>query len=219
MKKGIMLLICLLLILLVGCGAAGNGSVNKDSGSRTEHAEKGTVKKSSDILVLYFSRTGEQSRVGVINKGNTAVVAEMIAEKTGADLFEVKPANDNYPNTYRALVDMARRERKEGARPRYAGKLPDLSGYKTVYIGAPVWFGDWPMIMYTVFENNDFSGKKLAPFATHEGSGLAGFDQKLASACPKAEILSGVAIRGSDTQNSRESAQKTVHEWLAKLGN
>lgn len=49
----------------------------------------------SDILVMYFSRTGEQYTVGVIDKGNTAIAAEMIAEQTGADLFEVLPVDDH----------------------------------------------------------------------------------------------------------------------------
>ena len=55
--------------------------------------------------MVYFSRTGEQYGVGVIEKGNTAIVAEMIAEQTGADSFEIIPKEDNYPMTYDALTD------------------------------------------------------------------------------------------------------------------
>ena len=172
----------------------------------------------STILVVYFSRTGEQYTVGVIDKGNTAIVAEMIAEQTGADLFEVIPADDHYPMTYDELTDVAKREQDEKARPAYAGSLPDLSQYDTVFIGAPVWWGDWPMILYTVFENNDFSGKKLIPFSTHEGSGLAGFDRKLATACPDSEILDGLAVRGNDAQNQQEQVRDSVNDWLAGLG-
>ena len=172
----------------------------------------------STILVVYFSRTGEQYTVGVIDKGNTAILAEMIAEQTGADLFEVIPADDHYPMTYDELTDVAKREQNENARPAYAGSLPDLSRYDTVFIGSPVWWGDWPMILYTVFENNDFSGKKLIPFSTHEGSGLAGFDRKLATACPDSEILDGLAVRGNDTQNQQEQVRDSVNDWLAGLG-
>ena len=39
----------------------------------------------SNILVAYFSLAGEQYEVGVIEKGNTEIVAEMIADATGAD--------------------------------------------------------------------------------------------------------------------------------------
>lgn len=135
-------------------------------------------------LVIYFSRTGEQYTVGVIDKGNTAIVAEMIAEETGADLFEILPEDDRYPMTYDELTDIAKQEQNDNARPAYEGELPDLAQYDTIFIGAPVWWGDWPMIMYTVFENNDFSGKTLIPFSTHEGSGLSGFDKKTGRSLP-----------------------------------
>ena len=176
------------------------------------------TESSSDALVIYFSRTGEQYVVGVIDKGNTAIVAEMIAEQTGADLFEVLPEDDHYPMTYDALTDVAKQEQNDNARPAYSGELPNLGGYSTIYIGAPVWWGDWPMIMYTVFENNDFSGKKLIPFSTHEGSGLSGFDKKLQSACPDAEVLKGLAVRGNDAQNNQEKVRESVSGWLSELG-
>ena len=190
-----------------------------DNTNTTEaEAPQETTNAASDTLVLYFSRTGEQYVVGVIDKGNTAIVAEMIAEQTGADLFEILPADDHYPMTYEALTDVAKQEQSEKARPEYSGTLPDLSKYSTIFIGSPVWWGDWPMIMYTVFENNDFSGKTLIPFSTHEGSGLSGFDKKLAGACPDSTIGKGLAIEGNDAQNNQEKARESVSSWLAELG-
>ena len=176
--------------------------------------------ENSDILVVYFSRTGEQYTVGVIDKGNTAIVAEMISEETGADMFEVIPEDDHYPMTYSELTDVAKQEQNDNARPAYAGEVPDLSQYSTIFIGAPVWWGDWPMIMYTFFENNSegLSGKTLIPFSTHEGSGLSGFDKKLSSACPDATVLDGLAIRGNDCQNDQDSVRKKVSEWVTGLG-
>ena len=173
----------------------------------------------SNILVVYFSRTGEQYTVGVIDKGNTSIVADMIAEATGADLFEILPEEDYYPYTYDALTDVAMQELRANARPAYQKEeLPDLSQYSTIFIGAPVWWGDWPMIMYTFFENEDLSGRKLIPFSTHEGSGLSGFDKKLSAAVPGAEVLTGIAIRGNDTQNRQDAVKSTVNDWLSKLG-
>ena len=172
----------------------------------------------SDILVVYFSRTGEQYEVGVIDKGNTAIVADMIVEATGADAFEILPAEDYYPLTYDELTDVAQQELRDNARPEIAGEIPDLSQYNTIFIGAPVWWGDWPMIMYTFFENNDLSGKQLVPFSTHAGSGLSGFDRSLASVCPESEVLSGLAIRGRDTQNNPDGVRTSVNDWLAGLG-
>ncbi len=235
MKKVIALLLAGVLIL-AGCSSASAPSEtqSKEETAQTESKEAVTETESnepedtetaetgagngSDTLVIYFSRTGEQYKVGVIEKGNTAIVAEMIAEETGADLFEVLPAEDNYPMTYDALTEVAKQEQNDNARPEYAGELPDLGKYDTIFIGAPVWWGDWPMIMYTVFENNDFSGKTLIPFSTHEGSGLSGFDNKLEDACPDATVGEGLAVRGNDAQNDQESVRETVKNWLSELG-
>ena len=193
----------------------GDTTEEKEAGTEAPQGETGTT---SVTLVLYFSRTGEQYVVGVIDKGNTAIVSEMIAEQTGADLFEVLPADDHYPMTYEALTDVAKQEQNDNARPAYSGELPDLSKYSTIFIGAPVWWGDWPMIMYTVFENNDFSGKTLIPFSTHEGSGLSGFDEKLEDVCPDSTIGKGLAIEGNDAQNNQEKARESVSGWLTELG-
>lgn len=181
--------------------------------------DPGNASERPDSLVIYFSRTGEQYTVGTIEEGNTAIIAKMIAKKTGADIFEVLPEKDNYPRTYNALTDYAKKEQNEKARPAYKGTLPNLEQYSTIYIGAPVWWGDWPMIMYTVFESNNFANKNLVPFCTHEGSGLSGFDRKLKNSAKGAKILKGLAIRGGDAQNNRAKSEKAVDEWLKSIGN
>ena len=190
-------------------------SVAETPADETEPTEE--VASGTNILVVYFSRTGEQYTVGVIDEGNTAIVAKMIAEKTGADLYEILPEID-YPYTYAALTDAAKKEQNENARPAIKNPLPDLSQYDTIFIGAPVWWGDWPMILYTFFESADLSGKTLIPFSTHEGSGLSGFDKKLSKACPDSTVLKGLAIRGNDCQNDKAGVESKVQSWLNELG-
>ena len=236
-----------LILSLAACGNAGSSTENnftaapsEETGSQSAAANDKTTPEQTDepvteppadnaegsgsegsrILVVYFSRTGEQYTVGVIDHGNTAIVAEMIAEETGADLFEVLPVDDHYPMTYAELTDVAKKEQNEKARPAYAGEVPDLSQYDTIFIGAPVWWGDWPMIMYTFFEENAeaLAGKNLVPFSTHEGSGLSGFDKKLSSAVPGSTVLKGLATRGNDCQNKQDNVRKSVNDWIAGLG-
>ena len=211
MKKYMKQLLCFSLLLGVMLSMTVYGSAE----SETEETQT-----DSDVLVVYFSRTGEQYNVGEIDKGNTAIVAEMIADETGADAFEILPEEDYYPYTYAELTDVAKQEQKENARPAYAGEVPDLEQYTTVFIGSPVWWGDWPMIMYTFFEENAdaLAGKTLIPFSTHEGSGLSGFDSKLSSACPDSTVGEGLAIKGSDAQNEQDDVKDTVNEWLSELG-
>ena len=187
----------------------------------TQEVQENTPSESgtgSNILVVYFSRTGEQYGVGVIDEGNTAIVANMIIDATGADSFEILPEDDYYPMTYDELTDVAKQEQNENARPAYAGEVPDLSQYSTIFIGAPVWWGDWPMICYTFFENEDLSGKTLYPFSTHAGSGLSGFDRKLSSAVPDSTVGEGLAIAGTDCQGDRDGVRSRVENWISGLG-
>ena len=66
-----------------------------------------------------------------------------------------------------------------------------------------------------IFQRFSFSfvdGKTLIPFSTHEVSGLSGFDRKLQGACPGAAVLDGLAVRGNDAQNRRDSVRESVDE-------
>ncbi len=235
-RLGAIFIMLVMMICIAGCGKSQENDKEKNTAmkAKTGSAENskassdkqnmqepdGSVTGDSSILVVYFSRTGEQYTVGVIDEGNTAIVAKMIADQTGADLFEVLPADDHYPMTYSELTDVAKQEQSKNARPEYAGEVPDLSQYNTIFIGAPVWWGDWPMIMYTFFENNAdaLAGKNLVPFSTHEGSGLSGFDDKMSNACPYSTVLDGLAVRGNDAQNDRDNVRESVKKWIEELG-
>ena len=102
---------------------------NEESAATEENTESTQAESAGekDALVVYFSRTGEQYEVGVIEKGNTAIVADMIKETIGADGFEILPKEDNSPNTYDELTEVAKKEQNENARPAIAGEVPDLS--------------------------------------------------------------------------------------------
>lgn len=169
------------------------------------------------VLVVYFSRTGEQYSVGNITEGNTAILAKMIAEQTKADLFEVKLKNDTYPAAYKALTEVALSEKKANARPEIAENVTNFADYDVVFIGSPNWWADMPMALYTFIESYDWSGKTVAPFVTHEGSGLSSIPSKI-KAATKAEMLDGLAVYGHVAQNDREQAKEEVANWLKKLG-
>lgn len=94
----------------------------------------------SNMLVAYFSLAGEQYGVGVVEEGNTSVIAHMIAEQTGADLFEIEAANP-YPTTYDGLLDVSRQEMADNARPEIAGTVENMEDYDTIFIGYPNWWG------------------------------------------------------------------------------
>ena len=161
---------------------------------------------------MYFSHAGENYGVGVIEEGNTAIVAKMVAERAGADLFEIVPV-DAYPEGYDECCDVALSEKDSKARPGYEGDV-DLSAYDTVYLGYPIWWGELPMCVFTFIESHDWAGKEIRPFATHAGSGLANTEATLQSACTGATVSKGLAISGTTAQSSRTEAQAAVDAWV-----
>ena len=178
---------------------------------------KETDMSNSKVLVVYFSRTGEQYGVGNITDGNTAIVAKMIAEKTKGDIFEIKPKNDTYPTQYQSLTEVAKQEKQTNARPEIIGKMDNFADYAVVFIGSPNWWSDMPMAVYTFMEQYDWTGKKVAPFVTHEGSGLSSIPSNIAKTT-KTEVLKGFSLYGHEAQNEREDAKIKVDSWLGKLG-
>lgn len=168
------------------------------------------------ILIAYFSRTGENYGVGNITKGNTEIVAEFIQQHVNGDLFHIEPA-EQYPQNYDECVDLAKKEQSAKARPKLANTLSSLDDYDVIFLGFPNWWGDMPMPVYTFVEQFDFNGKIIVPFCTHEGSGLGDIPQRIERTCKGANVLRGIAVRGSAAQNSQKKVQDTVNKWLADL--
>ena len=169
----------------------------------------------NDTIVVYFSREGEQYNVGVIDKGNTAIIADIIAEEKNADMFRLYPAVDNYPVTYKELTDYAKKEQAENARPELLGTIDNWEDYDTVYLGYPIWWGDMPMIVYSFIESYDMSKKTVIPFCTHEGSGMSGTDSALRNLLSDSTVLDGLAVQGKTAQKNDDAVKQTVKDWLA----
>lgn len=189
---------------------------DSDSTHSAASSEQPNPETSSHILVAYFSHTGENYNVGVIEEGNTNIIADMIAQETDAEMFEIQTVNP-YPDSYDECTDVAKREQNENARPEIVSPLENLDEYDTVFIGYPIWWGDLPMAVYTFLERYDFSGKTVIPFCTHEGSGLSGTQSSIESVCSGATVAEGLAVRGTTAQNDREEAKSEVLTWLDGL--
>lgn len=177
-----------------------------------------TMKQNSDnnkrTLVAFFSHTGENYGVGNITKGNTHIVAEMIAKETGGDLFEIVPVKD-YPTEYTPCTEVAQKEKSDNARPAIKADK-DIADYDIIYIGYPIWWGDAPMPVYTWIEKHQWQGKTVIPFCTHEGSGLGSSPELIGAACKGATVGAGLAIQGTTAQQQQDKARKAVTKWLNK---
>lgn len=189
---------------LVGC----NNVENTDNNTPTiEHEGK-------KILIAYFSRTGENYGVGYIEKGNTAIIAEMIQDEIGGDLFHIQRAAA-YPEVYSDCTAEAQAEKNNNARPALK-ETKSVEEYDIIYLGYPIWWSDMPMPVYTFLESNDFTGKVVYPFCTHAGSRLSGTVTTLRNKLTDATVMDGLAISGTTAQNNQSSARSSVLDWLGK---
>lgn len=231
MKKIFLIIsLCTAMLAFSACGSENNtvenavtestSAVSEDNADISENEEKITQKETSETadknsteqpmevpenaslksIVVYFSCTG-----------NTKAVAEIIAEKQGADIYEIVPEQP-YTDEDLDYGDRSSRsttEQNDGSsRPAISGSI-DLSGYDTVYVGYPIWWADMPKIMYTFFDTYDLSGKTVAPFCTSGGSGLSGTPKTIAELEPDATVTAGLHADGSE---------KDISDWLNEIG-
>ena len=234
MKKLFSLILAAVMMLaLAACGTSAPTEPSSEDGSQTPNstnvqtdssqtddtaqtAQTEQTEGGSNMLVAYFSLAGEQYGVGVVEEGNTSIIAHMIAEQTGADLFEIKPGTP-YPTTYQGLLDVSQQEMRDNARPEIADTVENMDDYDTIFIGYPNWWGDMPMIVYNFLESYDLSGKTIVPFCTHGGSGLSNTESTIAD-ITGGTMKDGFAIPGTTAQNDRDTAKSEVTQWLWEGG-
>ncbi len=193
----------------------------------TAEAESSEAAAQSSLLVAYFSYAENaalpddvdasasasiQPWNGVLT-GNTGVVADMIAQATGADLFSIRTV-EQYPDTYDATLDQGQQEQSDGARPELATHLENLDSYDTIFLGFPNWWGDMPMAVYSFLDEVDLSGKTVIPFITSGGSGFSNTISTIQQMEPQATVQEGLSIGAS----SATGAQQQVESWLSELG-
>lgn len=213
MRRFITLIAALLIAaFLAACGAQTAGQASSET---QPVADSPTAQ--SHILVAYFSQAGEQYDVGVVEKGNTQIIAEMIADETNADLFHME-RKAAYPSKLGGLLDAAQDEQKHSARPELSAAVDNWDDYDTIFLGYPIWFGDMPMPVYTFLESYDFTGKTVIPFDTNGGSGLADTVSAIKTACPGATVKDGLAVSGKEAQTQQNTARSEVHDWLKGFG-
>ena len=202
----------LAVVLSTGCNGQNNDNAETRCGTSLQNEQtsnSGNMKKS---IVIFFSHAGDNYSVGIIDTGNTKIVADYISEITGADQFEI--VTHKYDGmAYTPLIELAKKEVAAGELPPYEGTAPDLSGYDTVFIGGPVWWGTYPQVMFTLFKDINLDGKTVIPFTTHEGSGLASCANNVRKAFPKAKVTGEFSIYGHEVRGGKAK----VERWLKGL--
>lgn len=113
-------------------------------------------------LVLYYSATG-----------TTKKVAKAVAQKLNADIAEIQAAQPytasdldwNDPQSRTSIE-----QHQHDSRVAVNDDLPDITPYKNIVIGHPIWWGIPPRMIADLVDKLDLNGKNLAMFATSGGS-------------------------------------------------
>lgn len=159
------------------------------------------TEEAAKTLAVYFSATG-----------NTKAIAEEIARLTGADLYEIVPADPytsedlDYNNDCRANQEM----NDVSARPAIGGETINVSSFDTIFVGYPIWWGQAPRIISTFLESYDFDSKTIVPFCTSASSGIGSSATNLHDLAPNANWLPGQRFSSSTDQS-------TVQNWVDGL--
>ena len=191
-----------------------------DGNGEVEDEEVGN----ENILIAYFT-AAENSGVDAIASasysmidgqavGRIRAVADMIQDKVGGELFSIQ-TSVVYPADGAELIDYAAEEQANNARPELITHIENLDQYDTIFIGYTNWWGDMPQVLYSFFDEYDFSGKTIIPFNVHNGSRFSRTIQTIEELEPGATVIEdGFTV----SEQTVADAASDVAAWLEELG-
>ena len=197
-----------------------------DSDSQTDGNEEVEDEEvgNENILIAYFT-AAENSGVDAIASasysmidgqavGRIRAVADMIQDKVGGELFSIQ-TSVVYPADGAELIDYAAEEQANNAHPELITHIENLDQYDTIFIGYPNWWGDMPQVLYSFFDEYDFSGKTIIPFNVHNGSRFSRTIQTIEELEPGATVIEdGFTV----SEQTVADAASDVAAWLEELG-
>ena len=154
------------------------------------------------VLIAYFS-----------HGGNTAVLANMIRDSIGGDVFVIEPET---PYPAEGTHDAARAQMDAGELPALKGSVEGLEAYDIVFVGTPNWFNGVALPVKAFLQNNDLAGKKVIPFATFGGS-VGNSMTDIEVLCPQSTVLEGFSVSGDEVKGKPEEVRKKVGAWLKQF--
>lgn len=213
---------------------AGGNSARTTVGANQANAVQTTVSGSlaepgQRPLIAYFTRVGNTvydnpdkvdvfsaASFNIVNgalKGNAQLLAEMVQESAGGDLFPIV-TEIKYAEGRNEVESYAREEQRRNIRPALVSHVQNMADYETVFIVYPNWWFDMPMAVYSFLEEYDFSDKTVIPLVTSSSSGFSNSQNTLKRMLPNSVLLNGLAVRAVNAAG----AKNDVERWLREIG-
>ena len=149
-------------------------------------------------LVLFYSWSG-----------NTRRIAQIIAEKTGADLRELQPEVP-YSQNYNAVLSQAKQEIQQKQYPALRPIDMDWNAYDVVYLGTPNWWSSIAPPVSSFLHEVMPTDKTIIPFCTHGGGGEGHIAHDMRSYCIGCDVLPLLSFQG----DGGKRAEAQVEQWL-----
>ena len=137
-------------------------------------------------LVAYFSA-----------EGTTAALAQELARRSDADLFEIRPVEPYTAADIRWTNPVARCNREKIGKKDVpvADTVADWAVYDKVYLGFPIWYYGAPNVVNTFAKGYDWAGKQVVLFATSGGSGIGRTAEKLQPYLANGHIIAARVVK------------------------
>jgi flavodoxin len=171
-------------------------------GKNTKESIKGKTMMKQDILIVYYSWSG-----------NTRKIAEQIRKETGGTLFEIEPAQP-YTTDYGAAVKQAKDEIRSGFKPELKAIPADTIPCTTVFLGTPIWWHTMAPPLASFIDRFDLKNKTVIPFHTHGGGGPGSFETDIAALCPDSTVKQGFGAYNSGDRQTHSA----IRDWLSAMG-
>lgn len=177
------------------------------------------ARKQGRTLVAYFSWPATEEVDGVTcaslvstggkTLGNTELVAGVFAQELGADLFRIETER-SYPLSRGALIEATKEEQDNNEHPALRTHVENMAQYDIIFLGYPLWWYDFPMPVYSFFDEYDLTGKTIVLFTTHAGNRFCKTLRTAQDLLPSSPIVQGLATHENDVMDS----EATVSKWL-----
>lgn len=170
----------------------------------------------SKTLIAFFSRADENYFGGAmryVRVGNTEIVVGLMKELIEADTFKIE-MKEPYSPVYMTCIEEAKKDLRENKRPELVSYPDSIDEYDTIILAYPNYWGTMPCAVMTFLEKFDFSGKRILPLCTNEGSGMGSSVSDLKKHTSGAEIADGLSITGSQAAEAKPKVEK----WLKENG-
>ncbi|MCL1874839.1 MAG: NAD(P)H-dependent oxidoreductase [Synergistaceae bacterium] len=154
------------------------------------------------VLVVYYSLSGR-----------TREIAELVQSKTGADIFEIVPAEEIKSGI--SLYFNIRNDLKNGTYPALQGDIPNMEEYDVVFVGSPVWWYTVSTPVLAFLEKADFKGKKVVPFST-QGSNAGTFLEDFVRSAKNANVTGYLSFNNMGKEYDKAIDNK-ISVWLNGL--